>query len=272
MQEKEAMGFRRRWELTAPESYALLHGPNGEHGTEVFRLALAELVVSKKIFFEEGNKRGFFGKRSRTLLVLGRDHRRPESRSVAALLDLAHAAGLRVASHGSAMGIPFEKLLRMARKRYGWPGGYAEAEVMPTLVDRGLYVRRDRAIPVPFARTRWEPTASGRRAMEELEAGISAGYQRFESWIDEDPEQALVFLDLAGSAVLLMEPLHRDIRRLGERLELASGSLTPPPVGASASVDSLYPNPEMIDCLNEVLTAIDFGLSGGNVGDHGGGH
>jgi hypothetical protein len=278
MQEKETMGFRRRWEFTAPESYALLHGPKREHGMEVFRFALAELVVSKKISCFEGERRGLFGKRT-TLLTLGEDRRRPESRSLAALLDLVHSAGLGMPPHGSITGIPFEKLVRMARKRYGWAGGYAEAEVMPALVDRGLYMRRERAIPVSFAGARWEPTAIGRRAIEELEAGISSGYQRFERWVDEDPEQAIMFLALTGSAVLLMRTLHRDIRRLGERRKLASDSLAHAPVEAdqpgyydlSASGASLYPDLEMLDSLNEVFTALDLSLSGGNGGEHGGG-
>jgi hypothetical protein len=69
---REVLGFGRRWELTAPESYALLHGPKREHGTQAFKLALIELIARKKISLVEEEKRGFFRRKGITLLLLAR--------------------------------------------------------------------------------------------------------------------------------------------------------------------------------------------------------
>lgn len=97
------LGFVRSWELTAPESYALLHGSRHEHGVE-------------------------------------------------ALLTIFDATQDREVKDLNTPGIPVEKLVRDVRKKYGWPGNYADAEVMPVLEARGLYERRNRKIPFAGSR------------------------------------------------------------------------------------------------------------------------
>lgn len=283
------------WELTAPESYALLHGPRHEHGTQAFKLALIELTAREKISLVIEEKRGVFSRGSIVLLVPGKDRHRPQSRSLTALLDLLDSAGTRVLPDGKTAGVPVAKLVRKARKKYGWPGGYAEAEVMPALAARGFYERRKRKILGLFGALKWEPTASGRRAMEELEEAVSLGYRRFGEWVEEDPEQALRFLGFAGSAALIMRPLHRDIRRLGSRRELTRDLLPDAPDevipkgrkaedvegDASRSSDatspvfgsSIYPDLEIFDGLDVSFPAIDSGFTGGGegLGGHDGG-
>ena len=48
---------------------------------------------------------------------------------------------------------------------------------------------------------------------------MTLGEERFAGWVDVEPSQALRFLGLASSSVLLMSPLHPDIRRLRENAE-----------------------------------------------------
>jgi hypothetical protein len=274
MKEEEVLGFKRRWELTAPESYALLHGPKHEYGTQAFKLALVELIAREKITLVEEEKLGLLGRRSVAFLASGKDLRRPNSRPLAAMLDLLDAARARMSPAGTTVGVPVTKLVRAARKKYGWPGGYTEAEVMPALAARGLYERREKAIPVPFGSSRWEPTASGRRMMEELETGMSLGYGRFGEWVDENPRRALQFLGFAGSAALIMGPLHQDLRRLSKRREVASSHLAHAPVETDwlgpddplVFDSSLAPNLEIFGSLDGVFYAIDFGLAGGEGG------
>lgn len=77
-----------RWELSAPESHALLYGPKAKPG-QVLKLAVLELVARKALALVEVEEPGFFGTKKAAVLTDG-----PErglslgSRPLAAVLDL----------------------------------------------------------------------------------------------------------------------------------------------------------------------------------------
>lgn len=292
MEKEESFLPRNRWRLTAPESYVLLYGPKSGGGA--LKLALLELVARECLELVEVEERGAFG-RTRTVAILrhGSGKRDPGGPPLDAVVELLGSVR-NGASEGSSAGMPVVELARATRKQYGRFGGYAEAEVLPALMRRGLYERRERRFLGIFRYTRWEPTRAGVEARAELERNISLGEERFGEWVDVDPAQALAFLGAAGSSVLLMSPLHPDIRRLHERRRAE---------GADAASAGVYPivgdvsapdNPEgepgnllgyfdpgafdldlgVFDALDGAFSAIDSGVDsgdGGWGGDGGGG-
>jgi hypothetical protein len=207
-------GFRNRWELTAPESYALLYGP--KDARQIFKLALLELVARGHLELAETEEPGRFG-RSRKAVVLrhGANRERPESRSLADVLTLFTGAVARPVG-GRQTEMPVPELARSARTRYGSFEDYVETQVMPGLKRRNLFERRMRRRLGIFKTTRWEPTYAGEAAKAELAGSMTLGEEKFAEWVDREPSQALQFLGLAGSSVLLMPPLHPDIQRLRE--------------------------------------------------------
>ncbi len=134
-----------RWRLTAPESYVLIYGPQAG-GSWPFKLALMELIAGKSLTLTHAEDRILFGLRKRSVALLspGPKHGLPQSRSLSALLDLLDETSSRTTRDGKTGVLVFE-LARKARRKYGWLGGYAESEIIPGLVNRGLYERWGRS-------------------------------------------------------------------------------------------------------------------------------
>jgi len=284
-------GFRNRWELTAPESYALLYGP--KDARQIFKLALLELVARGHLELAETEEPGRFG-RSRKAVVLrhGANRERPESRSLADVLTLFTGAVARPVG-GRQTEMPVPELARSARTRYGSFEDYVETQVMPGLKRRNLFERRMRRRLGIFKTTRWEPTYAGEAAKAELAGSMTLGEEKFAEWVDREPSQALQFLGLAGSSVLLMPPLHPDIQRLRENPQYrhrddwyAAGYV--PVVGSGMAEDAPdtegaedIGDPGALDLdalsldpggLGDATSAIDSGVDsgGGGFGDGGG--
>lgn len=214
---------KSHWKLTAPESYALLYGSKAE-GPQVFKLALLELVARGWLKLGEIEKRRVSSGRDQKIATLGYGAKRRGSggRPLDAVLELfePHASW---ASEGGGSGlVPVSALALATRSRYGSFKNYVEVEVMPALAARGLYQQKERRILGLFPTSRWEITRTGEAARVELEGNRSLGRDQFHRWVDSDPSQALAFLGITGSSVLLMEELHPDIQRLRER-EYGSG-------------------------------------------------
>ncbi len=163
----EEKGWRSSYgELTAPESYALVYGPKAD-GSRPFKLALMELVAGKHLILTEAKDSALFGlwKRNVALLAPGARHRSPDSRSLFSLLDLLGEMSPRTTRDGN-VGVPGAEFARKARRKYGWLGGYAETEVMPRLVNRGFFERREQ---LGF----WKITRAGKAARAELERNLA---------------------------------------------------------------------------------------------------
>lgn len=287
MEREDALGFNNPWELTAPESCMLLHGPKQNWARiRALKLALVELVARNKLCFERGERRYLFGLRRSVvgLLAPTEEPERPDSRSLAAIFDLAHDSGAGVAAGGESRSISVEKLVKAVRKRYGWPGGYVEKEVMPSLADRGLYQRQGPGSPLSGI-SEWKLTRNGENMRQELWQGVFAGEESFGNWVDENPQRALSFLGFAGSAVLLMEPIHGELHRLLDRQQPAdasASSITPltfpqgsgEEYGGGFIPEALYSDPTIMGSLDAVLvdaSSVLAGAGGAGGGDGGGG-
>jgi hypothetical protein len=246
---------QNRWRLTAPESYVLLYGPKS--GGSALKLALLELVARECLELVEAEERGAFGRTKRVAILRhGSGKRDPGGPPLDALVELLGSVQTEASEDGSG-GVPVAELARAARKRYGRLAGYAEAEVLASLMRRGLYERWEQRFLGIFRYTRWEPTRAGVEARAELERNMSLGEERFGQWVDGDPAQALAFLGVAGSSVLLMSPLHPDIRRLHE-LHRAEGA-DAASVGVYPIIGNVSNNYDLGDEPGNLLGGFDFG-------------
>ncbi len=278
-----------RWRLTAPESCVLFYGPR-VGGGQALKLALLELVARGWLELTEVEERSMF-RRVRNVAVLqyGSGRQGPGGSPLDAVLELFRSLSHQQASAGGS-GVPVDDFAWAARKRYDPLGGYAKAEVLPSLARRGLYERNESRFLGIFRTTRWEPTRAGSEAWTELELNMALGEERFGEWVDTDPARALAFLGATGSSVLLMNPLHPDIRRLHQRRRTEggyAGGIGVYPVGVGSSDDPETGLEDLsgafdpgafdfdlgvFDGLDSASSAIDSGVdSGGGGGDGGGG-
>lgn len=269
---------RSRPELTAPESYVLIYGPTAG-GSRPLKLALMELIAGRRLALLDARDRGPLGlwKRSVALLAPGRDLRPPESRSLTALLDLLAKIPPKTTLDGKS-GVPVTEFVREALRKYGWPGGYAESEVAPSLSSRGLYQHASAGFR---ATSGWKLTRAGEAAQADLERGLELRGKRLSLWVDEDPSQALAYLGIAGSSMMLMKELHPDLRRLHEQ-QVINGGFGVEGGGSEAPPEDLFKDIDLgalgfdlgaLEGLDNAFSTIGSTISGGGGGgcDGGGG-
>lgn len=94
--------------------------------------------------------------------------------------------------------------------------GYVDGVVLPELEELRIYVpERKRGW---FASTMWVLTEEGRGMLEVLQQIMLFGRTSFADQVDVNPQRAREFVDLAGSAVLLVRGLGKSYRRLWKQL------------------------------------------------------
>jgi Golgi phosphoprotein 3 (GPP34) len=197
-----------RWELTAPESFVLLNGPSAS-GREAFKLGVMELIARGALAMDEA------GTKNATLRD-GPQARAPRERALGAIWDVYQASPSH--SWAGRYGVRLKDLGRTAVKQYGSLDAYRKSEVLGAMVDRGLFERREGRILWIFPTTRFELTADGDRARDELQNLMETGRQRFSGWAADDPNQALAYAGTVGAAMLLMPMLYGDMAGLHERM------------------------------------------------------
>ena len=114
-------------------------------------------------------------------------------------------------------GVRLKDLGRSASKQYGSIDKYVKAEVLPALVDRGLYERREGRVLWIFPTTRYELTQQGTEAQADLNRWLEVGRERFPAWSSDDPRRAMSYAGMAGASLLLMPMLYGDLSDLRER-------------------------------------------------------
>jgi hypothetical protein len=288
------------WELTAPESYALLYGLELT-GSRPFRFALLELVV-----------RGVFG-----LVPVKENLRLRPDRETMALVD----RGAAVASlprplasvwelyenartralREAARAVPIGDLVASVVSRYRTYYAWGVEEVAPALIDQGLCTtKRERRFPWISSYMRLIPTAAGQEAIAALQTWIAIGEAQLGVLTHEHPQRALEFANRAGSAMLLMESLYPEMQQLSryvrEPLPTPEAALYGVPAGFheaggnTQGEDDKTDTPEIdvsgvldlgalagaldfgvLDAFGGIVDAIDFALGGDGGGGDGGG-
>jgi hypothetical protein len=196
-----------RWQLTAPESFVLLNG-TGSSGSEAFKLGVMELVGRGALSIGTATE-GRFRHRQVTLLRDGGHPVAPRERVLEAIWSIYRRTPSD--SYGDGQhGAQIEDVARTAVQQYAKLGRFVSAEVVPALVERGLYERKEGRILWIIPTTKYEPTADGHAARAELERLLTLGRERV---VDGDSSYALQYASLAGAAVLLQPDLLPQMRR-----------------------------------------------------------
>ena len=216
--------------LGAPELYVLLHGPDA-NASEVFKLALQELVGRGSIAlgtFQQGSGRTT----TWTAVVVALPSRSDElARSLRSVLD-AYASLPAQTPVDRGTGVTVPDLARELRARHGGTlSQWVKDEVMPTLVERGLYTEEQVTRLGLLSSTQYEPTNEGNAARALLEASLKRTAEQFPDWAAHDRARAGAFLATAGSAFLLLSELWPAIEQLhaaspGAKKMMAAGAET----------------------------------------------
>src|SRR5205823_10670375 len=111
-------------------------------------------------------------------------------------------------------GVAIGDLARAAASHYQSLERYVRRDVLPALIERGLYEARQERVLWIFPTTKYVLTPSGESARAELQQWLDVGGQRFSTWASNEPSQALAYAGMAGAALLLMPSLFPDLRRL----------------------------------------------------------
>ena len=69
--------------------------------------------------------------------------------------------------------------------------------------------------------SRWALTGKGWSAKSRIRADVSVGEREFGRSVDERPSEAVAFIGRIGPAILLLEPIFPDLRRLSEKHAIA---------------------------------------------------
>jgi hypothetical protein len=207
-----------RWELSAPESFVLLDGPDA-NGDQAFKLAVFELVGTGLLRVIDVDKTGILSqKRKTSVLARGDGGQEPGHGPLGSVWRLVQRTP-QVSVPDGSMGVPITDLLTAAHEQYGSLDGFVRDEVMPELERRELYAREAYRILWLFPSTRWRLTPSGQQARDELERLIALGDERFRGWVQDDPSRAMAYTTAVGAAWLLMPaywPLGREVYGRGD--------------------------------------------------------
>src|SRR3712207_3244607 len=130
------------WRLSAPESFVLLNGPSAS-GSEAFKLGVLELVTRNVVTIVNVEESGMFGRRKTTALLVDGAAGEPDSRPLRSILDLYRQQRPRTLKDGTS-GVPVAELAQAASRQYRSIGKYVEQDVLPALIEQGLYAREER--------------------------------------------------------------------------------------------------------------------------------
>ena len=207
------------WRWSAPESFVLLNGPSAD-GAEAFKLGVLELVTRNALKIVNVEESGMLGRRKTTaVLVEGSGSNVPDNQALRSIWDLYQQQRQRTFKDGT-VGVPVADLAQAASRRYKTLGKYLEQDVLPQLVEQGLYVREERRTLMIFRSTRYTLTPEGETARDDLRGRMDLAEREFAGWVRTDPARAMAFAGLAGAALLLMPALYPE-------LQLMAGLLRP---------------------------------------------
>jgi hypothetical protein len=274
-----------RWGLSAPESHVVLNGPNAS-GSEAFKLGLMELVARGTLALETIEQRGRFSRKSVAMLRDGPRSGAPREQPLAAIWQIYEHVPHKVTDDGLSR-VAVEDLARAATRQYQPLGRYVRREVLPALIERGLYEARQERVLWIIPVTRYVLTPSGESARAELQRWLELGTERFSEWTDDDPSHAMAYAAMAGASLLLMPSLFPDMRRLrdqpgiyaGDAGDISGGVDTGGlPIGGLelpsfdlSSFDLGSLDFSAFDALDSAMSAIDAAVDSGGGGDSGGG-
>jgi hypothetical protein len=200
------------WELSAPESYLLLHGVETSPA-EVLKTAFRELVARGVFRISEIELRTAGGIQRR-YVVDSPPRKRQVRRPLHELVEIYDAMPARRIDPVKAPPVSLADYLGEVLKRFRGIEGY-RALVLSALIDRGLYKHeRYRRMGI-LSGERDVPTTAGVQAREELDRRLKTAGDMPE-WL-----RGVALAGLLGSAVLIVDDAYPELERLRERLGAA---------------------------------------------------
>jgi hypothetical protein len=266
-------GHRQRGGMAA-EPLGALYGPRTSKPSQPFKLAVLELVSRRVLELVEVERSGFL--RRKKIAVLSAGEGTTNNEVLLAVQNLYIGCGKTVYP-GGLVGVEVKTLAEQAGKIYSSRKGFTEAVVMKAIVEKGYFHREQRTLLKIIPYQRWSLTRSGEAARARLTVSMRLGESQFGLWMDRQPNRALAYVGLMGPAILLMEPLHPDLKRLHEVQERTGDGGSGISDDASESEDpSGDLNLEGLDLdvlydLDGTFDAIDSGVDAGGAGDGGDG-
>ena len=216
-----APGSAPRWQLSAPESYLLLHGPRA-NSVEAFRKGLLELVARGVLTVTTFTfRRLFWFERRESVVRSGPTG--PTAIQAAPPLRWIYDL-YRYAESRSSSGVPHVRDLgRTARKLEVPLSSYAQEVVIPSLLKRGLLRSEEHRVLGLFYGASLVETPRGTAERARLEDLMGMAERDLADAVARDPKQALALVGTLGAAILLMDPLFPELARLGEMLNAGIG-------------------------------------------------
>jgi hypothetical protein len=200
------------WELSAPESYLLLHGLEASPA-EILKTAFRELVARGVFAINEIELHTTTGVQRR-YVVGGKPRKRQIRRPLYELVEIYDQMPARRIDPVKAPPVALADYVGEVMRRFGGIEGYRQL-VLSALVDRGLYKheRYRRMGLLPGERD--VPTPAGVHAREELDRRLKTAGD-MPDWL-----RGVALAGLLGSAVLLVDEAYPELERLRERLGAA---------------------------------------------------
>ncbi|HEX6293455.1 MAG TPA: hypothetical protein VFZ66_30015 [Herpetosiphonaceae bacterium] len=257
--------------LTAAEAL-VLQNPDRSQGRAALKLTLIELLARKLVTLRSEEKKGMLGRVHKTdYLHLSQEahERAPQGTHVRSVLEVLAAAG----ANGS--GATMAQVVRHAQKAFGSDlAKFQSAQIIPTLISRGLiesYTAKRLGI---FSTTRYRPTAVGASIQQQL-AGSMAQARTLPTLIDHDPASAAALVAGLGSMVLLVDELKPHYARISQALRPAAADgadfeLADPGNFDASLGDSFDFDLSAFDALDSSLDAFDSSFDAADSGSDGG--
>jgi hypothetical protein len=195
-----------RWELTAPESYVLLHGLE-RRDPQPFKLALMELVARDVFRLVTGEEPGAFGiRRPVSVLQPGVASTVPSERPLAAAWRIVKRSPRQRLSDGT-VGMTLPDVVFTAQRRYVPLAKFITKDVAPALVARGYLFRPGCRWLGSLRRGPYELTSTGRAAQADLLRRLELAQSATQSGTAHDRVLAISSVGLLGAASLLLSDL-----------------------------------------------------------------
>ena len=251
------------WHLPAPESYALLRGVKSAK-TDAFQLGILHLMAAR-VFVPEYRKAPKPGHGWETILGRG-----PASLNIA----VGSLAAIYSLWESTPDPRTVARVAHQAKQKYGSPEAFTEYEVVPRLVDAGLYKRDE-------CQDQWlQPASSymrmsrGQIARDDLESRMSAVLHRMEeerpSLISKKPYQALLVAVVAAAAGRPSPLEEAELQLVTQGVEQAvSEAMVPQESTASEESWPIWLDWLIFDNFGRTFVTLDSGCGagGGDGGD-----
>ncbi len=267
-------GWPAPWRLSAPESYVLLNGT--EETAEPFKLAIMELVSRGVLALDDFVFRGSADGADVGLNVQTGNKVLRSGPNATVPVEAPLASVVRIYQNIATMAfqgqVGVAEFLRQARRTYGSINAYTTVELLPALIERGLYGRKKGKRLWLFPVTRTVLTPAGQTARAELQQWVDLGQGSFGPWAGSDPRLAMAFLGGAGASVLLVPPVYTRLRGLYDEVDAPGdvnwdGSAIDFDPGSFTALDSSF---DTLSSSVDTFTS-DTGSRGGSDGGSGDG-